>query len=221
VRLSKFNKYRRHQPAVAGQANDQEMPADAGREEAADLPQQPRRGQSLVEVALVLPLLVLFLTVVLEAGLAINASIRVNTAARDGTRFALDQARVNDVGSLVLTKLSGIDFGSSKEISGSGNIDIYEISGLTDASGNIPSGNTTYWKVTHIYDGDNSGGSPTVTSTVVSARIKQQSGSDPANIPFVIVEVDFKYTPLFGTLIAPGAKLPMSSYAIIQQQPNN
>ncbi len=65
----------------------------------------------MVEAALVLPLIVLFLSVVIEGGLALNAWIRVNTAARDATRFALDAARSQDVGSLVLTKLSGINFG--------------------------------------------------------------------------------------------------------------
>jgi hypothetical protein len=172
----------------------------------------------MVEAALVLPLIVLFLSVVIEGGLALNAWIRVNTAARDATRFALDQARSQDVGSLVLTKLSGINFGSSKDISSTTNIDIFEINGLTDASGNIPN-DAIHWGITPILvQGTDT---PTVVRTTIQTRISQQSGGDPTNIPFVIVEVDFKYTPLLGILIAPGAQLPMSSYAIIQQQPNN
>jgi hypothetical protein len=175
-------------------------------------------GQSLVEAALVLPLIVLFLSVVIEGGLALNAWIRVNTAARDATRFALDEARPNDVGALVLTKLSGIDFGSSRDISGSLNIDVYQINGLTDANGDIPN-DATHWKVTPIVIHNSP--TPSIDPTTISNRIKSQSGSDPTNVPFVIVEVDFQYTPLLSALIAPNAKLPMYSYAIIQQQPNN
>jgi hypothetical protein len=176
------------------------------------------RGQSLVEAALILPLLVLFLSVVIEAGLALNAWIRVNTAARDAARFALDEGRPTSVGSLTLTKLAGVDFGSAHEISGSRNIDIYQIIGLTDNSGNIPN-DTAHWDSKHIYDGDTSGGNSTVSPTTISNRIKATGNA--ANIPFVIVEVDFKYTPLLATLIAPNTKLPMMSYAIIQKQPNN
>jgi hypothetical protein len=208
VKLSLSNRHRQQHAAAGAPQN---ATAPAGKAGA-------RRGQSLVEAALILPLLVLFLSVVIEAGLALNAWIRVNTAARDATRFALDAGRPDAVGSLTLTKLAGIDFGSSKAISGSGNIDIYQISGLTDGSGNIPN-DTTHWNVNHSYDGDGSGGNPTVTRTTISNRIKA-TGS-PGNIPFVIVEVDFKYTPLLATLIRPNTKLPMMSYAIIQQQPNN
>lgn len=176
------------------------------------------RGQSLVELALLLPLIIAFLSVVIEGGLAINAWIRVNSAARDATRFALDAGPPDQVATLALTKLMGVDFGSSREITGSGNIDVYIIKGLSDGSGNIPN-DATHWSVNHVYDGDNSGGSPTVTRAAIKTRIAQQG--DPADIPFVITEVDFRYTPLLATLIAPNTKLPISSYAIIQQQPNN
>ena len=47
------------------------------------------RGQSMTELALVLPVLVLLLSII-EGGFAINAWIRVNSAARDATRFAMD-----------------------------------------------------------------------------------------------------------------------------------
>lgn len=195
--------------------------AAAGEPERPSLQARGRRsisGQSMVEAALVLPLIVLFLSVVIEGGLALNAWIRVNTAARDATRFALDEARPNDVGALVLTKLSGIDFGASRDISGSLNIDIFQINGLTDGTGGIPN-DTTHWRITPIVT--NNSLTPSTSPTTISNRIKSQAGGNAANVPFVIVEVDFKYTPLLGTLISPNTKLPIYSYAIIQQQPNN
>jgi hypothetical protein len=176
-----------------------------------------RRGQSLVELALLLPLLILLLSVVVEGGLAFNAWVRVNTAARDATRFALDQGRVGDTTNLVLFKLKGIDFGSSREVTGSVNIDIYRIQGSTNSSGTIPN-DTDHWDPQHIY-GVNSA-TPGVTRTAIETRLRA-GGADASSIDFIIVEVDFRYTPVLGSLITPGTKLPMTSYAIIQQEPNN
>ena len=177
-------------------------------------PETHRRGQSLVELALILPLLVVVLSIVIEAGLALNAWIRVNTAARDATRFVLDAGRPGDTVLLVREKLKGIDFGSSREMTSSTHVDIYMIKGTTNASGFIPTG-SQYWKVDHIYDPDARGGTPRITRSAVEARIRQLG--NPNSIPFAIVEVDFQYTPLLATLLARGATLPMTSYAIMQQ----
>ena len=181
-------------------------------------PYQPtrneRRGQSLVELALLLPMLVLLLSVVIEAGLMLNAWLRVNTASRDATRFLLDQGRQGDITNLVLYKLKGVDFGSSKELTGSTNIDIYKIVGTTTITGTIPN-NTANWKSDHIY-GRSSGG-PTITRAAIETRLRSQGGSSANNVAFVIVEVDFKYTPVLASLITPGTKIPMSNYAIIRK----
>lgn len=171
----------------------------------------------MVELALLLPLLVLLLSVVVEGGLAFNAWVRVNTAARDATRFALDQGRVGDTTNLVLFKLKGIDFGSSREVTGSVNIDIYRIQGSTNSSGNIPN-DTNHWDPQHIYGVNNA--APRISRTTIETKLKA-GGANANNIDFIIVEVDFRYTPILGSLISPGTKLPMTSYAIIQQEPNN
>ena len=170
-------------------------------------------GQSVVEMALLLPLLILLLSVLVEAGLALNAWVRVNTAARDATRFALDAGRPPQVAELVRTKLAGIDFGSSRTITDSPNLDIYIITGTTGVSGTI-----SVWSVRHIYDGDGGGpATPTVQRATIEQRLRSQGVQPSQNMPFVLVEVDFKYTPLLGTLLGRGTRLPMMSYAIIQQ----
>lgn len=184
--------------------------------EAAEPTQRKRRGQSLVELALLLPLMVLLLSVVIEAGLILNAWLRVNTASRDATRFYLDQGRQGDITNLVLYKLKGVDFGSNKEITGSVNIDIYKIAGSTTTTGTIPL-TAANWKSDHIYGPG--GASPMITNTAVEARLR--SFGNPNSITFVIIEVDFKYTPVLASLIAPGVQIPMSNYAIIQKDPNN
>jgi hypothetical protein len=177
------------------------------------------RGQSAVELAMLLPLLVLLFSTVIEGGLAINGWIRVNTAARDATRFAVDAGRDADIQTLVLNKLKGIDFGSSPSITGSLQLDIYVIRGTTDGSGNISS---TQWPnsgvgpaITHPY-GSRSGG-PNIQRTSIQSRLASQGSGPSQNVKFTIVEVDYQYTPLLATLISPGTRLPMSSYAIVQQ----
>jgi TadE-like protein len=170
-----------------------------------------RPGQSLVETALLMPFLLILLSVVIEAGLAINAWIRVNDAARDATRFAVDAGRSNDVSSLVLSKLQGIDFGSNS--TGSNNLNVYLIKGITDNSGQITD---SAWAAdtNHVYGPG--GGAASLGKVTLLNRLAA-NGENPDNVPFVIVEVDFNYTPLLGTLIAPTSKLPMTSYALIQQ----
>lgn len=171
-----------------------------------DRSRKSRRGQSTVELALVLPLIIILLSIVIEAGLALNAWMRVNTAARDATRFAIDSGRPADTASLVLNKLQGMD--SSK-------VDIYIITGTTDGNGNIPFDNA-HWNVNHKW-GSRSGGT-NVTNTTIQQKLV--SSSDPSankNMPFMVVEVDFQYSPLLTSLIARNTFLPMTSYAIIQQ----
>lgn len=163
-----------------------------------------RRGQSTVEMALVLPLIVILLSVVVEAGLALNAWIRVNTAARDATRFALDAGRPGQVASLVLNKLEGMD---------QSQIDVYIITGTTDSSGNIPAGN---WTVDHRW-GARSGGPNVQRTTIQQKLVVSGNPSANRNMPFTVVEVDFNYSPLMATLVAPGSRIPMTSYAIVQQ----
>lgn len=177
-----------------------------------------RRGQSAVELAMLLPLLVLLFSTVIEGGLAINGWIRVNTAARDATRFAVDAGRDQDIQTLVLNKLQGIDFGTGT-ITGSLQIDIYVIKASTDGTGAI---SATQWPdsgvgpaITHIY-GTRSGG-PNLQRTTVQTRLASQGAAASQNVKFTIVEVDYQYTPLLATLLSPGTKLPMSSFAIVQQ----
>src|SRR3712207_114754 len=105
-----------------------------------------RKGQSALEMALVLPVLVILFSTLIEGGLALNAWIRVTPAARDPPRFAMDAGRPNDTASLVLNKLAGVEFGSSRTFTQSTNIDVYIITGETDSNGNI-----TLWSWDHRY----------------------------------------------------------------------
>lgn len=52
------------------------------------LPHQRERGQSIVEMALVVPILLLLVVVVVDAARAFDAHIVLTNAAREGARFA-------------------------------------------------------------------------------------------------------------------------------------
>ncbi len=168
------------------------------------------RGQSATEMALIIPLLVMLLSVLIEGGFALNAWIRVNTAARDAVRFAMDAGRPDQTEALVRSKLAGIEFGSSSTYTSSNKIDIYIISGATDARGNISS-----WSVNHQYGTRATG--PKVQSNNIQRELNCQGCASAQNVPFTIVEVDFLYQPLLSTIVARGSNIPMSSYAIVQQ----
>lgn len=162
-----------------------------------------QRGQGLAEFALIFPILLVLLSAILEGGLAINAWLRVQTAARDGVRFALDAGRPDDVATLVLNKLAGVD---------QSQVNIYIIRGTTNSSGQIPASN---WSVDHRYGADPAG--PRVQRTTIETGLGGPTDPASRNIPFVVVEVSYVYRPVFLRLVTGALTIPMTSYAIIQQ----
>jgi Flp pilus assembly protein TadG len=170
---------------------------------------EAQRAQSTLEMALVLPILVLLLSVVIEGGLALNAWMRVTTAARDATRFALDAGRPDDISRLVREKLAGVEFGTARTYTQSLQLDIYIVEGATDNSGTIST-----WTVDHRYGVGSA--TPRVQRSTIQSRLNSQGAGVSRNIEFTIVEVDFRYMPLTSTLVARGTGIPMSSYAIVE-----
>jgi hypothetical protein len=53
-------------------------------------------------------------------------------------------------------------------------------------------------------------------STIVQKLVVAGNNTANRNMPFIVVEVDFQYSPLLATLVARGSYLPMTSYAIMQ-----
>jgi Flp pilus assembly protein TadG len=166
-------------------------------------PGKKRRGQSIAEVTLVLPLLVILFSVIVEAGLALNTWNRVNTAARDATRFALDSGRPAGINQLVLYKLRGLDTNGLK---------IYLVNGTTDDYGDINN-----WTCSRTYPTTGPCTNMTLDRDTVQRRLREENNNLDEKMPFTIVEVDYEYVPLLTTLVASGARLPMMSFAIVQQ----
>ncbi len=157
-------------------------------------------------MALVLPVLIVLLSVILEGGLAINAWLRVNTAARDGTRFAMDGATNAEIGQLILEKLSELD---------QSRMDIYLVKSRTNSGGVIiPS----EWDNDNVYHLHGSGAAePNVSRVTIQQRLGTGGTAASRNISVTIVEVDYRYLPQFMRLVTGALEIPMSSYAIVQQ----
>jgi hypothetical protein len=141
--------------------------------------------------------------VIIEAGLALNVWNRVNTAARDATRFALDAGRPTDINELVLYKLRGLN---------QNEVTIYMVTGTTNSSGQINS-----WNCDRIYPTSGScAPDMRLTQATVQTRLQGPNGI-ANNMPFTALEVDYNYSPLLTTLVTSGATIPMTTYAIVQQ----
>lgn len=171
-----------------------------------------KRGQTMVELSLTLPILMILMSIVVEGGLALNAWLRVNTAARDATRFALDSGRPVDTASLVNQKLQGVDFGSGGSSTPSSKVDVFIVTARTNGSGQI-----TNWTVAHQYDGNSDNNSIRLQQSTIQARLDSQGLNASQNVNLILVEVDYVYTPIIGTLLASGASIPMTSYAMAQK----
>jgi Flp pilus assembly protein TadG len=96
----------------------------------------PPQGQSLIEFALLLPILVLIIFGVLELGRAFFAFIAISNAAREGARvftFRPDVTTTGNINTAVTTEL-----GSSPlvDVSKIASIRIYCGSGYTEVTGN-------------------------------------------------------------------------------------
>lgn len=175
--------------------------------------ERQRRGQATVELALTMPLLALLLAVVIDGGLAFNSWLRVTTAARDATRFAMDAGSNTDIRDLVYSKVPGLD---------TGQLTIYIIKGKTNCSARITDSSgsplgSEYWSVTKY--GPGGANSYKVLPTDIEKRLViaiNGTQADAKNVPFTIVEVDYNYSTFLGKIIG-ADKIPMTSFAIVQQ----
>lgn len=79
---------------------------------------QGKRGQSLVEMALMLPLLLLLVFGIIEFGRILNASIMVTSAAREGARYGATGADEADIIQQVNDSLSPIGAPDDVDVDG-------------------------------------------------------------------------------------------------------
>jgi hypothetical protein len=176
-------------------------------------PEEEQRGQSLAELALVLPLLLMILVGMVEVGWAMRAHLTVTTASREGARFAsrrvFENEEIQEVVYVAMLALNPVFDGPDA------NATIIITKVHIDAEGN--------WSI--------DGGAPYVTGTLgVSTRVPAGTFDQIAadNVVFnnlhegidsennvVVVEVFYDHELLLGTRI--GAQVvglgPMRLYS--------
>jgi hypothetical protein len=160
-----------------------------------------QKGQSLVEMAIVAPLLVTLLLGIAELGWALNACISITNAAREGARLAArgNTFAKNDILSMV--ELNSIELPLSTPERGWVFITV------------ATSTTTTLTTVTTKLTGDSS-----KTSRIAEIVARRNVGNDPNLLPymlkeqFVVVEVFYEHRALTGFL---GGDIPMYSYSVM------
>lgn len=96
------------------------------------------KGQSLVEFAILLPILLLLLMGILEFGIMLNSYLTINNSAREGARLGIVAGSDLEINQLIATISPNLD---------SGNI----IVNITPSEGNRISGGTLTVEVIYNY----------------------------------------------------------------------
>jgi hypothetical protein len=152
-----------------------------------------QRGQSMAELALVLPLLLMILVAMVEVGWAMRAHLIVTTAGREGARFAarrvFDYDEIQEVVYVAMLSLNPVFDGADA------NATIIVTKVPIDADGN--------WSI--------DGGAPYVTGTLpvesrvpagMYAEIAQENAAEyETENNVVVVEVFYDHELLLGTHI--------------------
>lgn len=68
-----------------------------------------KKGQALVEFALILPILLLILMGIIQFGLVINAYLTISNVSREGARAAAVGTSYTDVDSLIISSAPNLD----------------------------------------------------------------------------------------------------------------
>lgn len=97
-----------------------------------------QKGQSLVEFAIILPLLLLLVMGIIEFGMMLNSYLAINNAAREGARAGIVGSRNNEIQNSILSTSPALDAQNL-------------IITITPSDGSRKSGDTLTVKVTYNY----------------------------------------------------------------------
>jgi Flp pilus assembly protein TadG len=96
------------------------------------------KGQSLVEFAIILPLLLLLVIGIIEFGMMLNSYLAINNAAREGARAGIVGSRNDEIQNLILSTSPALDAQNLKIT-------------ITPSDGSRKSGDTLTVAVTYNY----------------------------------------------------------------------
>lgn len=140
---------------------------------------QPSRGQSMIEMAIVMPVLATILLGVIEVGNLLNTYINIVNLSREGSRIMLDGALNCEVRNVIMSE-GNLRFGS--DFTNRGTVHIAR--GDTNAAGAV----TRFAKQS---DPNHTSVPFTATSSIVNSNTVNLTGT--AGVNFVVVEVHYMY----------------------------
>jgi hypothetical protein len=143
--------------------------------------EREERGQSLVEVAIFLPIVILIIVGIVEVGHALTAYLVIANAAREGARFGAAGGKDEDITTVILTS-TRLDVTAERA-------DIYVIRTRLNAAGEVEK-----WKETHTY-----GGGPQ-TSGLTAEGIKGSlgTGGGATSVELLVTVFDYDLKSLLG-----------------------
>lgn len=173
-------------------------------------------GQSMVEFALLLPLLMMLVLGIIEGGFVLRNYNGLVAVTWMGARFALDGGSNADVVAVIQSNASGL------AVTDASRTNIYVVRGKTNSSGSITSAN---WSAVKAY-GTSGPAQPGITMAAVEQRLKNGgtgaavdgtlTASTYANVDFVVVEMTYQHRSVTGSGVFP-VNLNMGSDAVVQQ----
>jgi hypothetical protein len=173
---------------------------------------QPKgKGQSVVELAVMLPILLIIVVGLVELGSVLFTQMTVTNAAREGTRFGVAGGNDDDITTVVSSTLSSI-------LSYDGqNANVYVIRGLTGDDGKFDTSTDdldadSYWYVRHTISG-------TSPSQPVSPTVIEQSLNTP-NAKIVIAQAFYDHESLLGLPFVDflAGQAFLSSYTVMRME---
>jgi len=161
------------------------------------------RAQGLVEMALILPFLLVLVVGIVEAGVALNKQLVVVNAAREGARFGAFGADADDIHAQTLLAASGM-FEFTEE-----NAVITVVQATTDGGGD----GFVEWVET-LYPPD--AAASHVSQGEVLAQLNEEG--DAANLKLVVVDVRYDHRSMLGLPIvgALADRIPIGSWTAMR-----
>ena len=179
-----------------------------------------KRGQSLVEMAIMLPILIIILVGIVELGFALANQMTVTTAAREGARYGArfgptNEAEVNNAVLKVVTNTASSLFSMDQA-----HADVIVVRTKTDSSGNIGSSTDfkadSYWVQEVLQD------SPNISGRVVTPdQIATDLNHEP-NLAVIIVQSFYDHRSVLGIpLVAVlSDRIPIGTYTVMRIEPS-
>lgn len=160
------------------------------------------KGQALVEMALLLPFLLILLVGMVELGVALQRQMIVVNAAREGARFGAFGATPQDIHAQTLLAASQmVEFDEENAV-------ITVIHAETDAEGDFE----TWTQTTYPADAH----APHVTQEKVWMQLQMEG--DPASLKLVVVDMRYDHHSMLGLPLvgALADRIPIGSWTVMR-----